>query len=357
MYSREVPRMAKRLEVGYVNRSIVCDPSGPQDFFDCMEIFLPRGMKESFREAEAVKDQKDVINFEVIPYLRKIAPEGCTFARNPFYIDCADWGFWRIAMPLPEIQVQSAGIAEIGTAGRWFDPIWAPVISLPNGKTERLCYHKHLKPEAARKCGEKALRLRLKPFQRQAGQGARIQGHITKPLDLAALWELQRIGKVEDIRVHHIERLLRLVHDRLYLIRRVKHKTEEQRLLDRIRLYLHLALLDMEKVDHHGKRWLVVVDDTSHSASEDSLLLPSVLADSAEEACTAAEHRYHTTNKMAGARVLAAWDSECMASLAATMLAETPFFAAVTGSVGSDGTVSSRDLLPEEGGDQDESDE
>ncbi|MCR4425048.1 MAG: hypothetical protein NUW23_02505 [Firmicutes bacterium] len=163
----------KRLDVEYVNRSMVCNPSGPHDFFDHVEGLLPRPVRESFREAECAEDQRDVINVEIIPHLQRIAPDGCVFGRNPFYTDCSDWGFWQILMPLPDIQVRSFGIARIGTFGRWFDPVYSATITLPNCQIERLCCHTHLKMEAARRCGAKRLRARLARFRRQAKQDLR----------------------------------------------------------------------------------------------------------------------------------------------------------------------------------------
>lgn len=149
--------MPKRLDAGYVNRSVVCDPGGPQDFFDHVEPLLPRAVRSSFKESECVEDQKAVIDAEVIPHLQEIAPEGCVFGRNPFYTDCSDWGFWQTRMPLPQIQVFWGGG-------------WSTTIALPNGKRERLCYHRHRTIEAARRCGTKRLRARLARFKRQANE-------------------------------------------------------------------------------------------------------------------------------------------------------------------------------------------
>jgi hypothetical protein len=156
--------------------------------------------------------------------------------------------------------------------------------------------------------------------------------------------------KPEDLKTE-VERLLRVVYDKLSPLWGVEKQTADQKLLDRVRLYLLLALSDMEKPDQHGKRWLVVADDTTDPACEDALLLPSVLADGPSEACAAAEHRYHVTHDIPGVRVMAAWDAEWMVGLAATMLTEAPSFVAVNGP---DGKITSRDPLPEEGGDDDE---
>ncbi|MGB9880368.1 MAG: hypothetical protein ACPLRM_06365, partial [Anaerolineae bacterium] len=136
--------------------------------------------------------------------------------------------------------------------------------------------------------------------------------------------------KPEDLRAE-VGRLLRLIHERLSPLWNLNERTPEQTLLNRVRLYILLALSDLEEPDRHRKRWMVIVDDTTDPACEDSLLLPSVVANSADEACKAAEHWYHVVHNMPGARVMAAWDAEWMAGLAATVLADPPSFAAATG--------------------------
>ncbi|MGB9879144.1 MAG: hypothetical protein ACPLRM_00155, partial [Anaerolineae bacterium] len=148
--------MLQRLGAKYVNSSLVRDPlrdpRNPQEFFGRVERLLPEAVRQVFKQAESLEVQVKIVNTEVIPYLRQVAPEGCIFGRNPFYTQCSDWGFWQIRMPLPHFEVEPFTIVWAGSLRRRFRSAFSAVVRLPNGEYERVCYHSHLRTEAARRC-------------------------------------------------------------------------------------------------------------------------------------------------------------------------------------------------------------